>query len=477
MEVRLGYRPLRVYEGFHASPARTRLLAGGFGTGKTMALSADAISRGLQIPGARILLSRATVPEVRDMLEPVFLDVLPNELYLASTVRRAGGHIESIQLPNGTIFLFRSIDDWRKYKSLNIALWYPDELSELDEETYNGMAARTRQVELTAEAKAMGYTHTIPEWFRGIAGATNPNGHDWIWKRFVDRPSPGTSYWVATSLDNPHLPEDYLRTLLDMPAAWVKRYVLASFDEFGGQIYPEWGYDTHMWRGKLEVDRAAPILMGFDAGTRHPTAALWVVQKGTSLIAVAEHKEAGWTVEDHAKAFRRIERPLPPVRWRVADPNSVHVRDRGTMMSLHRQYARQGFIFHDGPSSHQDRIPMLGTLVKHRRIFATVRTPMFFQQMADYRWEDLTPAMKRKLGTNEEYGPERPVKVNDDLVDCGQYLSSRLVKPIKPKARNLRSHETDWAAESAELTDQIKRQRRATRNRVQSAHDLAGVTV
>jgi hypothetical protein len=31
-----------------------------------------------------------------------------------------------------------------------------------------------------------------------------------------------------------------------MPTPWVKRYVLCNFDDFGGQIYQNWSYDTHV---------------------------------------------------------------------------------------------------------------------------------------------------------------------------------------------------------------------------------------
>lgn len=477
-EIQLSYRPLDIYAPAHSSSARVRLLFGGFGTGKSMALCADAITRALLVPGLRICLSRVTVPELRDTLEPTFFDVLPPELLQSGRVLRAGGHVERFVFPNGSVVLFRQIDDWQKHKSLNLALWYPDELSEFDEGTFNGMSGRTRQVELTPEARELGYTGTVPEWVRGVMGASNPNGHDWMWRRFVDEPERRSAHWVGTSLDNPHLPEDYLRTLLAMPESWVKRYVLSSFDDFGGLVYPEWGEATHVYRGPLDITQRTPAWMGLDPGTRHPTAGLWTVVHRGALVAVREHLAQGLSVPQHVARFRALETGLPPVTWRVADPNSINVRDRGSAVSLKRQYAQLGYHFQDGPSSHQDRIPMLGALVKAGKFLGSDRTPLFNAQMQEYQWEQLTAYMKRKLGGSEraeDYGPERPVKANDDLVDAAQYLSSRMVpspKTLRPPPQRPR---TEAEVRSEVVRETILRQRR--RRALQSNHDMPGVVV
>lgn len=455
------YKPLSVYRPFHASPAKERLLVGGMGSGKTIALMGDAIATGLQVPGLHIGMIRKTVPELRDTTEVEFLNVLPHDLYMASKVRKSGGHIESITFPNGTRYAFRSVDDWQKFKSINFGRLYIDELNELDPMSYNGLVSRVRQTMPLKEAQSQGYTEPLPDWVRQVSGAANSAGKDWMYKRFIKDSDATRAHWVATTLDNPHLPLDYLEALFSMPRPWVMRYVLCSFDAFGGLIYPQWDYDKHVLKETLQLHRATPIWQGFDPGTRHPTAVLYVAVVDRRLIGVHEELAPDTAVDVWAAKMRAAERRLPPVTWRVADPNSIHVRDRGTQVSLHAQYRREGFLFQDGPSRHEDRIPMLGNLLDTHRFALTRACPKTAEQIENYRWEDLTAAMKQKLGEHaEEYGPEKPVKVNDDLVDTAQYLSSRWVRPIKATGPDKLKPQTDWQRQSEEIRATLAQQRK-----------------
>jgi hypothetical protein len=192
---------------------------------------------------------------------------------------RTGGHFDTFTFPNGSQILFRGIDDWRKHKSLNLGFIAWDEWGEFDEDTVFGMRTRLRQVDLTPEARAMGYKGKIRR--QGMWGATNPEGHDWIWRHFhpesPDR-DPNSEAFFSTTLDNPYLPESYIQNILALPPSYVKRYVLCQFDDFAGLIYEDFGWDTHTvdhpkWR---ELQISMPLVwMGMDPGTENPTAGLW----------------------------------------------------------------------------------------------------------------------------------------------------------------------------------------------------------
>jgi hypothetical protein len=97
--------------------------------------------------------------------------------------------------------------------------------------------------------------------------------------------------------------------------------------------------------------------------------------------------------------------------------------------------------------------------------------------MENYRWEDLTQAMKNKLGSeNEVYGPEKVVKVNDDLVDVAQGLAAHFVPHLHPKKQHFPVRPTsEWHATSMEFEKIINRQRAA--RKVSSDHDLSGISV
>lgn len=431
------YRPLPIHHGFHTSKAYERALFGAFGSGKTYAICAEAIAWCLEQPGIRGLITRKTVPELRDTTETVFFEVLPPELRELGVATRSGGHYASFTFPNGSTVLFRSIDDWNKHRSLNVGFIAFDEADEFDEETYQGMLSRVRQRDPTPEGKKYGATQITR---RGVWSASNPGGHNWLWRRFVQKKTrvAGTGYWKSTSFDNPYLPPEYIESLLQYPDAWVRRYVLCQFDDFAGQIYEDWGWDTHVIDA-VEASRQQTYWMGMDPGTRSPTAGLWVVVDKTgelsgvprALIGVAEYEESGRAAHEHVEEWRKIEAVhAPNVRQRIADP-TIATRDRGSNMGLDDQYARLGYHFQFGPRKHADRIPMLGTLIKQRRFLLTKNCPRTYEAIKDYRWVDLTPMQRAK----DLAAPDRPVTSNDHLVDCGQYLASRYVGPARPEER------------------------------------------
>lgn len=424
-----------IHEAFHRSSSYERFMFGAFGSGKTWAICAESIAWCLEQPGIRGLITRLTVPELRDTTETVFFEILPHDLYKAGEVRRTGGHVESFTFPNGSKILFRAIDDWNKHKSLNVGFIAYDEMDEFDEETYMGMASRVRQREPTPEGKEYGATKIER---RGIWGASNPAGHNWCWRRAVNAATKKdrTEYFRSTSFDNPYLPPEYIDSLLLYPAQWIRRYVLCQFDDFAGQIYESWNWDDHVVKDDLRLEGKELYWMGMDPGTRSPTAGLWVVVDidgsigGTprSLIGVAEYQQSYTAAQEHTKQWRIIEaKHRMNVRWRVSDP-SVMAVDRGSNMTLEDQYRRLGYSFQLGPKDHRDRIPMLGQLIQMRRFLLTPNCPMTYEAIKNYQWEDLTTAMRQK-GVD---APERPLKKDDHLVDCAQYLSSRWVKPNRP---------------------------------------------
>jgi PBSX family phage terminase large subunit len=471
--INFDYAPLPIHADFHRSNAYERQLFGAFGSGKTYGICAEAIAWCLEQPGIRGLITRRTVPELRDTTETVFFDILPDELFRAGVSTRSGGHYSTFTFPNGSQVLFRSIDDWNKHKSLNVGFIAWDELDEFDEETYMGMSSRVRQRDPTAEGRRLGAKQITR---RGMWAATNPHGHDWVYKRFVDGSTKknNTAYWRSTSFDNPYLPPEYLESLLQYPEPWIRRYVLCQFDDFAGQIYEDWNWDTHTVALKdLNFDSSSVYWHGMDPGTRSPTAGLWVCvdQANRRLVGVSEYQETFLSAAEHAKRWREIEARKPMrmssrVRWRVADP-SITTRDRGTNMGLDDQYRRLGYSFQLGPKQHKDRIPMLGQLI-HLRKFVVCRElcPQTYEQIRDYKWEDLTPTQRAK----EIDAPERPLKKNEHLVDCAQYLSSRWSRPMAdplPRPEQSFSDEVHRA-----IRKQMKGKRRA-----KLTHDLGSLPV
>src|SRR5215207_686806 len=119
-EVTFGGSPIPVHVPFHQSRAPERCLFGAFGSGKTYALVDEAIAWCLEQPGIRGCIARKTVTALQDTTEPTFFERLPPELRAQGSTTRRGGHYERFVFPNGSEILFRGVDDWNKWRSLNL---------------------------------------------------------------------------------------------------------------------------------------------------------------------------------------------------------------------------------------------------------------------------------------------------------------------------------------------------------------------
>lgn len=473
MDITFESTPLPIHVPFHRSSTYERMCFGAFGSGKTYAVVDEAIAWCLEQPGIRGLIARKTVPELRDTTEPIFRERLPAELWRSGEERRSGGHMESFTFPNGSQVLFRSLDDWNKHRSLNVGFIAYDEANEIDEETYMGMSSRVRQRDLTAESRQRGYSGEITR--RGIWGATNPAGKDWLWRRFhSDSPNKAqnTQAFLSTTLDNPYLPPEYVESLLQYPKPWIQRYVLCQFDDFAGRIYEDWGYSTHVIPASdiRSLAERPLVWMGMDPGTENPTAGLWcyVDRDNRRLVGIAEYEEAGIAADVHARAWQRIEaKHRMNVRFRVADPNSITQRDRGTAISLQTTYAKLGYNFNLGASSDKDRIPALARLILLRRFVVTDDCMKTFEALKSYQWKDLTPSQR----ASGEDPKEVPLKKNTHLVECAQYIAGReaptpkMMKQLHPDSFQDEIHKS--IQKTLRNKWQVKR----------GAHDLGGMTM
>lgn len=434
------YDALPIFDPFHQYAGREGAAIGGYGSGKSVALCAELLKQALAQPGSEWLLARKTINSLRDTTEQTFMNMLPTAFLKESKVVRGGGHVQYLITPTGSKIHFKGLDDWRKIKSLNLAGFFLDEADEIDWESYVGLKSRVRQVH-----PLPGSTAAPGSIIRSgiIRVAMNPNGHDPYWDHFIkgkERHDGGrvigsgdTMAFLSTSLDNPYNPFSYLEDLLAMPEPWVRRYVFCSFDDFQGVIYPEWDWQSHV------VDpygyyTSNVFYMGMDPGTQNPTAGMWayVDREQGRLVGIAEYLAPGVDVSSHVHAWRRIERSgthnltRRPGRMnvgrRIADP-SIATRDRGSMNSLESLYARHAFYFEHGPKNIPDRLPSLGELIHTGRFVVTKECEQIYEQIKNYRYEDLSPDQISK-------GVEaKPFKRNVDLVDATQYVSSRWISP------------------------------------------------
>lgn len=337
LEIKITYQPLPKQAEFHAHPAKYRAFGGGFGNGKTSAGCAEALTLALEYPGSVGLIARKTRPELRATTMQTFFHGgggnpatdftgVPQEL-----IRSFNKTEMKLTLINGSIIHFWPLDDPDKLSNLNLGWFLIDQAEEVSEDMFLMLQGRLRQ-------------QNAPR--KGII-LFNPNGHDWIWRRWVYLTYPQHGLIHAKTTDNPNLPPDYVDALMAYPEAWRKRFLDGSFDVFTGQIWPEFDPDVHLIR-PVPIEPWWEWVEGIDHGRRNPTAVLWAAffeAYGFDYCFVAEeHYEAGKRVGHHAKKILETRKQLGvSPNYTVIDASAAQ-KDPNTERSVIDEYWDQGIV-------------------------------------------------------------------------------------------------------------------------------------
>jgi phage terminase large subunit len=328
VEVKFNYDPLPKQRQFHGANAKYRAFGGGFGNGKTSAGCAEAFMLSIEYPGTEGLICRRTRPELKATTQQVFFKGgggnpetdwtgCPPEL-----IRKFNKTDQRLELINGSVIHFWPLDDPDKLSNLNLGWFMIDQAEEVAEEMFLMLMGRLRR-------------RKSPR--KGIL-LFNPNGHDWIWKRFVRDELSDHQLIHAKTTDNPTLPSDYMDQFKNYPKAWRERFIEGSFDVFTDQIWPEFDPDIHIIP-PFEIPPWFEIVEGIDHGRRNPTAVVWAAfdEMGNCFI-IDEHYKSGQLVNYHANAIlRKREHKWGTPNYTVIDASAA-AQDPNTGRSVIDEY-------------------------------------------------------------------------------------------------------------------------------------------
>jgi phage terminase large subunit len=300
VEVKIPYRPNPKQGQFHGMSAKYRGFCGGWGNGKTSGGCAEFFIRLMEFPGTNSIVSRKTRPELRTTTWDMLLNGdtqetgwrgIPPEVI--EVVNRSDLYIK---LRNGSQIHGLPLDDPKKLENYNLGLFMIDQAEEVEEEILLKIHGRLRQ-------------HGAPR--EGIF-LFNPNGHNYLWKRFIDpnrKPLWKKLYRCveATPFDNPNLPKDYLEQFEGLPKHWYDRFVLGSHEVFVGQIFTDYNPDVHVidpFYIPPEWERWCCI----DPGIGHEGAVSWVARDHyDNCYYYREVVEAGQPVDWWADQIEQCE--------------------------------------------------------------------------------------------------------------------------------------------------------------------------
>ena len=293
VEVHVPYEPNPKQAEFHGMAGKYRGFCGGWGNGKTSGGCAEFFLLLMEYPGTKSIVARKTRPELRtttwDMLvngdtQPTGWRGIPPE-----AIEQYNRSDLYIRLRNGSEIHGLPLDDLKKLENYNLGLFMVDQAEEIEEDFLLKVQGRLRQVNGPRQGLFL----------------FNPNGHNWLWKRFIDQRRKES--WKklfrcveATPFDNPNLPMDYLEQFESLPKHWYDRYVLGSHDVFVGQIFVDYDPDLH------EVD---PFVIpeewerwcSIDPGIGHEGAVNWIARD----------------FNDNCYLYRELVQAGQPIDWWV----------------------------------------------------------------------------------------------------------------------------------------------------------------
>jgi phage terminase large subunit len=427
LEIQIPYRPNPKQGEFHGLTAKYRGFCGGWGNGKTSGGCAEFFIRLMEYPGTNSIISRKTRPELRtttwDMLvngdtqETGWRGIPPEviEIYNRSDLY--------LKLRNGSQIHGLPLDDPKKLENYNLGLFMIDQAEEVDEEILLKIHGRLRQ-------------HGAPR--EGIF-LFNPNGHNYLWKRFIDpqRDAKWKKLYKcveATPFDNPNLPQDYLDQFDGLPQHWYERFVLGSHDVFQGQIFTDYNPDTHVippFYIPEEWERWCCI----DPGIGHEGAVSWVARDyDDNCYYYREVVEAGQPVDwwadqiEHHESKSDYGGPNEEMTARLIGPESQQ-RAQTDGRTVYGVFAEEGID--DLELADKDPIARINRITSRLRPRPGHLHPLgdaegdrgapslyFFstceyttEHLPQYRWKP------QRAQYSEETAAEKPRKKDDHTVD------------------------------------------------------------
>ena len=253
-------------------------ISAGYGAGKTRALCAKAVMLAAANQGFIGAVMEPTGPLIRDIWQNDFEQFL--EAYEIPYTFRASPLPEyMLHLPGGdTKILCRSFENWSRIIGLNLAWVLADEIDTV-----------TPSIANKAFPKILGRLRAGN--VRQFGAASTPEGFRWMWNTFGSEEAQGRDdrrLIKMRSVDNPHLPPDFIERLqANYDPTMLRAYLDGDFVNLTtGTIYDRFDRSKHVTSTLPDLDRE-PLRIGVDFNVGNMSAII-AVRMGDKLLVIDE---------------------------------------------------------------------------------------------------------------------------------------------------------------------------------------------
>lgn len=254
------------------------LLSGSFGSAKSILMAHLALTHCLANAGARVLLARKAMPDLKDTIFKEILEHLDGACFDDGSPIVEGVHykvnhsvakITFSKKLGGAEIISRSWSDkkYKKGRSLKISFLVFEELTENNEEdkqAFDTLKARLRRIPHIKE--------------NVLIAATNPDDQEhWVHKYFFDTTKPTRFVFKSVTTDNPFLDPVYIQQLKqDLSPLEAQRYIYGEWVSlYKDRIYYQYDKERNFINKPYKINPAYPIDLfhDFNIGKGKPMSA------------------------------------------------------------------------------------------------------------------------------------------------------------------------------------------------------------
>lgn len=307
---------------------RFEVYYGGAGSGKSFFITQKILIKALASK-RKVLIMRKVGATLKDSVWQLVLDTLVEwKLYSSCKVNKS---TFTIELFNGSMLLFKGMDDSEKIKSITgITDIWVEEATEFTEEDIEQLNLRLR-----AEADNLQMMFS----FNPVSKA------NWVYRRWFAKGVTITDDTVvhqSTYKDNSFLPDDYIATIEKMAKTnptYYRIYALGEFASLDKLVFNNWRVGT--------VDDTADwnLLCGLDFGyTNDPTAFIVSFVKDDTLYVAKEFVRTGLLNNQIATAITDLGFAKSTIIGDSAEVKSIEELKRDGLYRIYPAVKGQGSI-------------------------------------------------------------------------------------------------------------------------------------
>lgn len=400
------FRPLPHQIDFLTHPARYKMAAGGYGSGKSAVDIQYAIKHLLLIPRARVAVCGRSYPALETTFQEEFVSIFPKKL-----LRKKNEQKREFIFTNGSVLVLRSFDDPTKLKSMNLTLVIIVEASDVPESGFTMMQSRIRNTaamipEYDINGRVVTYFDDVSKTekikyeydARHILMETNP-ASNWVKKFLTDSadvryygtaknegytmskvPDADKFTQVIPTDANPHLPETYEAEMSrGKSPAWIQQFLKGSFNFNNNLVYPNVGLcivPPHKLPREFNEygHRVLFFAIGLDYGIVDPTHVVYTAYSTEThkIYVYDELRINNADVRTIAREYRKntringtnLEGLLMLPRF---DGRSYNKRE-SDLHTIGGAFEACGLFFEPSFSSREIRVIKLNSLINHDQI-------------------------------------------------------------------------------------------------------------